>query len=39
MKLRAQILACLKNHHRIPAAVLGGLTALTFAVPASAAKP
>jgi outer membrane protein len=37
MKLRAQILACLKNHHRIPAAVLGGLTALTFAMPASAA--
>ncbi|HEY6642551.1 TolC family outer membrane protein [Povalibacter sp.] len=37
MKLRAQILACLKNHNRMPAAVLGGLTALSLAAPASAA--
>ncbi len=34
MKLRAQILACLKHHPRVPAAVLGGLCLL-----ASAAAP
>ncbi|HMN43681.1 MAG TPA: TolC family outer membrane protein [Povalibacter sp.] len=37
MKLRAQILACLNRHHRIPAAVLGGLSFLALAAPASAA--
>jgi len=37
MKLRAQILACLKNRHRVPAAVLGGLSLLALAAPASAA--
>jgi outer membrane protein len=37
MKLRAQILACLKNHNRVPAALLGSLSALALAAPASSA--